>query len=238
MTVVARGVARPPTRLVTSRGLIVPAYFHPAVAADDWQALRVAGAAVRAVIFNVANGPGAVPERELAAAAVATGRPLIGYVDTKSGERPAADVFLDIRRHREWYPTIGVFLDRVAADAAGLAGYRRLVREIRRFGPGLIVLNHGAYPDPEYAALADTMVTFEGSHAAYQKVEVPEWARRLPAARFCHLVYDTPEHLLDETLEQARAHNAGAVYVTDRGGANPWDGLPPYFAAQASAWVG
>ena len=237
MTVVARGIARPPTRLVTSRGLIVPAYFHPAVAAADWRALRVAGAAVRAVVLNAADGPGDAPERELAAAAAATGRPLLGYVDTKYGARPHGDVLLDIRRHREWYPTIGVFMDRVASDKASLAGYVRLVDEIRRFGPGLVVLNHGAYPHPGYAALADTMVTFEGSHAAYQEMEVPGWARRLPAARFCHLVYDTPGHLLGTTLKQAAAHHAGAVFVTDRGGANPWDGLPPYFAAQASAWA-
>ena len=238
MTLVARGVARPPIRRAVARGMVVPAYFHPAVAAADWRQLRAAGTAVWAVILNVADGPGDAPERELSAAAAATGRPLLGYVDSAYGQRPHADVLRDIRRHREWYPTTGIFLDRVAADASALPAYERLIRAARRMAPGTMVLNHGAYPDPGYAAIADTMVTFEGSWGAYQKVEVPEWVRRMPAARFCHLVYDTPAHLLHETLESAAAHHVGGVFVTDRGGANPWDGLPTYFAAQASAWAG
>jgi len=236
--IVARGVARLATGTVAPRGLVVPAYFHPAVAGADWRVLAGAGRSVRAVILNAADGPGATPELELTAVAVATRRPIYGYVDTHYGRRPLDQVRRDVDRWRRWYPTAGIFLDRVATGLQRLPWYERLVSFVRRHGPGTVVLNHGVYPHPGYAAMADAMVTFEGPYAAHREVDVPEWARALPADRFWHLVYDTPQALMNETLEHAAATNAGAVFVTDRAGRNPWDGLPGYFAAEASAWAG
>lgn len=236
--ILARGLARPVAGTVVPRGLVVPAYFHPAVAATDWRVLAAAGRSVGAVIMNAADGPGRSPERELTAAGVATGRPLYGYVDTGYAERPIADVHADVERWRRWYPATGIFLDRVATGVRMLPWYERLVSFIRRRGPGVLVLNHGAYPHPGYAVVADALVTFEGPYPAHQRVEAPDWARALPAAMFWHLVYDTPERLMISALEHAAAANVGAVYVTDRSGPNPWDGLPAYFSAQARAWAG
>jgi hypothetical protein len=236
--IVARGVARPAGRTVAPRGLVVPAYFHPAVAGADWRALAGAGRCVRAVILNAADGPGASPELELTAAAAATRRPIYGYVDTDYGRRPLAEVHLDVERWRRWYPATGIFLDRVATGVHSLPWYERLVSFVRRRGPGVVVLNHGAYPHPGYAVVADAMVTFEGPYAAHQELEAPAWARALHADRFWHLVYDTPYRLMGEALEHAAAANVGTVLVTDRAGPNPWDGLPGYFAAEASAWAG
>jgi hypothetical protein len=220
---------------VAPRGLVVPAYFHPAVAGTGWRELAEAAAAVRAVILNVADGPGPAPEAELIEAAVGTGVPLLGYVDTAYGARPAADVLADLKRHLAWYPVAGFFLDRVATDPALLAWYEPVTR-LARLG-GTVVFNHGTYPAPGYAALADALVTFEGPYAAYRRVVVPDWARRLSADRFWHLVYDTPAAVFPEVLDRAAGCNVGALYVTDRSGVNPWDGLPDYFAAQARAWV-
>ena len=50
--------------------------------------------------------------------------------------------------------------------------------------------------------------------------------------RLWHLVYDTPEALLPLALDRAAAAGAGGVYVTDRAGVNPWDGMPAYLAAE------
>jgi hypothetical protein len=234
----ARGVARPAAGVAAPRGLVVPAYFHPAVAGADWRTLTATGRAVQALILNAADGPGAFPELHLTAAAVATGRPIYGYVDTAYGRRSLADVHRDVDRWRRWYPATGIFLDRAAIDAADLPWFRRLVAFIRRRGPNVVVLNPGSYPHPGYAELADALVTFEGTHLDHQRAEVPDWARELPAAKFWHLVYDTPEDGMRSVLEHAAAANVEVVYVTDRSGANPWDGLPAYFAAEASAWAG
>ncbi|AEV81253.1 Spherulin-4 [Actinoplanes sp. SE50] len=216
--------------------LVVPAYFHPAVAGDDWRALAAHGSSVRAVVLNSADGPGPAPERELTAAAVATGRPLLGYVDTDYGRRSPTAVHADVDRWHRWYPTAGLFLDRVCSQPELLPWYTELVEGIRRRTRGTVVFNHGAHPHPGYAVLADVLVTFEGPYAAYENLVAPDWARQLPPDRLWHLVYDTPEELLPLALDRAAAAGAGGVYVTDRAGANPWDGLPAYLAAEAEAW--
>ncbi len=238
MSGVPRGVARPVAAATAApRGLVVPAYFHPAVAGVHWRTLAGAGRSVRAVVLNAAVGPGAAPERELTAAAVATGRPVYGYVDTDYGRRSPADIRRDLRRWHDGYPTTGVFLDRVATGASLLPRYERLVADARRAGAGTVVLNHGAHPHPGYAVIADAMVTFEGPYAAHRAVDPPAWTRSFPAARFWHLVYATPRRLLAETLDRAAHAHVDGVFVTDRAGANPWDGLPSYFAEMAAAWT-
>jgi hypothetical protein len=217
----------------TARSLVVPAYFHPAVAGTGWRDLAAVAPAVRAVILNVASGPGPAPELELTAAAVSTGAPLLGYVDTDYGMRPIAEVLADLRRYEQWYPTTGVFLDRVATAPGLLAWYASVTSACT----GTVVLNHGAHPDPRYTDLADAVVTFEGPWSAYRRTVVPQWVRELPADRFWHLVYATPAEALPEVLDRAAAGNVGSVFVTDRTGDNPWDGLPPYFAESATAWA-
>lgn len=214
----------------------MPAYFHPAVAGADWQALAAHGTSVRAVVLNSADGPGPVPERELTVAAVATGRPLLGYVDTHYGRRDPAAVRSDVDRWRHWYPTAGLFFDRVGAAEDLLPWYTHLMAGIRDATLGTVVFNHGTHPDPGYAALADALVTFEGPYAAYERLVVPAWTRDLAPDRLCHLVYDTPEGLLPTALARAAAAGAGGVYVTDRAGANPWGGVPAYLGSMVEAW--
>lgn len=217
----------------------MPAYFHPAVAAGDWHRLARGGAGVGAVIFNVASGPGAEREAELgvvAEAVRAAGIPLLGYVDTAYGWRPAEAVDAEIHRYRRWYGIDGVFLDQASSSPALLPWYRAVADDARRVGT--VVLNPGVYPDERYADLADALVTFEGPWAAYGAVRPPAWALRRPASSFWHLVYGTPPEQLGAALRHAEVCNVGVVYVTDRCGVNPWDGLPGYFEEQMAAVSG
>ena len=207
----------------------IPAYFHPAVAEAHWRALADAGQAVRAVVFNVDGGPGVVPELELTAVARRISVPLLGYVDCGFGDRPVDDVAADIVRYQAWYPTTGIFLDRVGSDRRHLTRCADVVTLARRHGATNVVLNHGVHPDPAYAAIADALVTFEGPATAYSLVTPPEWVHRWPAEKFWHLVYDTPAGEVDDVLRRADVNHVGTLYITDRTGANPWDGLPTYF---------
>jgi hypothetical protein len=129
--------------------------------------------------------------------------------------------------YRDWYGVTGFFLDQVASGAEWMAQCARLTAAARMSG-GPVVLNHGTYPDPGYAELADLLVTFEGPWTAYEQLYPPDWAMELPASRFCHLVYATPPAEARRAFNQAVRCNAGIVYVTDRSGGNPWDGLPSY----------
>lgn len=234
---------RPDCRNVTEvaprgAGLIVPAYFHPAVAGGDWARLVRLAPLLRAVVLNVHNGPG--PTREPALAEVATrvyeaGVPVLGYVDTAYGRRPPAELRRDLAGYRRWYPTSGVFLDRAAAGAGQLPWYKWAAREAREYGAGTVVFNHGAHPDPGYAFLADALVTFEGPETAHRALDVPAWVREYPVERFWHLVYATGPDQVAGALRRAVRGHVGAIAVTDRSGANPWDGLPRYLSVPTAA---
>jgi hypothetical protein len=212
----------------------VPAYFHPAVAAREWAVLAKADV-LSAVVLNVDSGPGHAREAELAAVAAAVPVPVLGYVDTAYGQRSVASVAADLRNHRRWYGVEGFFLDQAAIEPAFVRWYREV---ITLAGDVPVVLNHGTYPDAGYAGLGAALVTFEGSADAYRRVVPPAWALRRPAADFWHIVYATPEPELDAVLARAARCNAGTVYVTDRGGANPWDGLPWYLDRLLAGWLG
>ena len=219
----------PPARLG------VPAYFHPAIAATDWETLiRVARAAPAApiVVLNAASGPGRARDPDLAAVAgrlAVAGARVLGYVDTGYGARRAVRVLRDVHRYRSWYGLSGVYLDRASAAKSDLPVYGAISVAARRAGMTLTALGHGVYPDPAYTALADLIVAFEGPWTAYRRLRVPAWAARMPPATFWHLVYDTPPQDLSEAAGLASRRNAGVIYVTDRAGVNPWDGLPSYF---------
>jgi hypothetical protein len=210
----------------------VPAYFHPAIAPGDWHALTLAAAAAPVVVLNVASGPGTARDPDLAAAAsrlARAGGRVIGYVDTAYGTRRASTVLREVHRYRSWYGLAGVFLDRASPAAADLPMYGALATAARRAGLTLIALGHGVYPDPRYTTVADLLVAFEGPWDAYRDLDVPLWAAGRPAGTFWHLVYDTPPQVLEVAASKAAGRNAGLVYLTDRAGANPWDGLPTYF---------
>jgi hypothetical protein len=213
--------------------LAVPAYFHPAVAAADWALLTASASSVSAVILNIDSGPGSSVEPSLSAAvslAAAAGVPVLGYVDTAYGSRSLREITVDMGRYRSWYPVSGFFLDQ-ASSAGRYAGfYGDLVAAASALGADRTVLNHGIYPDRQYAELPAELVTYEGSWDGYAEAGVPRWARSLPPTRFWHLIYGAPAAALPEVLSRIGSR-AGTVYVTDRRGANPWDGLPSYFAA-------
>ncbi|WP_144386112.1 spherulation-specific family 4 protein [Streptomyces sp. SAJ15] len=204
-------------------------YVHPAVDPAAWRALERAAARLYAVVLNVADGPGDRPDPAFGTAADrlrAAGVPLLGYVDTAYGRRPARAVVADIRRHRRWYRVDGVFLDQVAARAALLPRYRRLITAARLLGARTAVLNPGTHPDPGYARLADLLVTFEGRFDAYRTSEVPAWTAAHPPRRFCHLVYAVPEGSDGLVARTARRRGAAVHYAVPGAGHNPWRSAP------------
>jgi hypothetical protein len=149
-----------------------------------------------------------------------------GYVDTNYGLRPARDALADLARYLDWYQVAAVFFDRAATGSEHLGHYAGLVRDARRLGARVVALNHGAHPVPAYADHADLLGTFEGPWPAYLDLAIPRWARSRPAAQFYHLPHSVPAGSFRDARWLAARRNAGSVYITDRGGLNPWDRLP------------
>jgi hypothetical protein len=214
--------------------LLVPAYFHPAVADEQWERLADPGQPLRLVVINVNSGPGEVVDPSylpVVAALHTAGVRLAGYVDSDYGRRPLADVAAEVRAYLRRYQVSGLFLDQVSAGFDDLDLYAQYVVTARSAGASFVVLNPGTHPHPGYVDLANITVTFEGTWADYQQLTVPDWAYRKPARRLAHLVHSMPADAFDATLALASRRNVGTVFLTDGRGANPWDHYPAALTA-------
>jgi hypothetical protein len=209
--------------------LLVPAYFHPATHPGEWAWLAERADQVRLVVLNVASGPGAAPDPAFVSAMDrlrSAGATVAGYVDTNYGGRPARDVLAELGRHLDWYQVAGVFFDRAANGAGNVGHYADLARRAREMGARVVAFNHGAQPIEAYADHADLLGSFEGPWSAYIELTVPRWTRSRPPGQFFHLVHSVPQEHFGEALWLAGRRRAGCAYITDHGGANPWDRLP------------
>jgi hypothetical protein len=227
---------RPQPRPVVPR-LVVPAYFHPGLAPDDWARMATQAAQIRLVVLNPASGPGDQPDpayTEPLARLREAGVPVVGYADTNYGRRPWRDALADITRYLDWYGVIGVMFDRVTAGLPELRHYALLARRARQAGARVVVFNHGVHPHPAYARHADILGTFEGPWNVYLEQAVPRWTRSWPADRFYHVVYSVPPEHLENAFLMAGRRRAGCVYVTDLSGGNPYRRLPAVMPAPAA----
>jgi hypothetical protein len=220
--------------------LVVPAYFHPDVRPDDWELLAKHAPQVRLVTLNVANGPGTEPDRAFFPAVDRlrqAGVVVAGYVDTNYGQRPAREALADLDNFLKWYEVTGVCFDRVSITAEYLGYYAALSRDARHSGARVVVFNHGAHPLEAYAEHANLLGTFEGPWRSYLKLAVPRWTRSRPADKFYHVVYAVPRENYDHAFLLAMRRRAGSVYITDRSGRNPYDGLPAGGLQPESPWL-
>jgi hypothetical protein len=230
LVLVDRGAQRRPA----TRSALIPAYL-PAGGVID---LIEHAARPRLVVINPHNGPGveARPSyRDAVRVAHGSGTRVLGYVSTRYGARPAAEVLADVDRYVSWYRVDGIFFDECSSGEERLPYYEGLSRQVRSPVDRLVVLNPGAVPAKAYFDFADVVVTFEGPYSAYAKalVRMPQWLRREPREHVAHLVYGATRPQAMAALE--RVGEAGYVYVTSGSPPNPWRTVPPYLAEQEEA---
>lgn len=207
--------------------LAVPSYFRPG---PSWAAMLELPSPPALAVLNPASGAGAAPDAAYAQAseaARARGIAVLGYVRTRYGARPAAEVLDEVARYRSWYAVDGVFVDEVTAGAEGVDYYAGLVAAMRAGGGTEIVLNPGTVPEEPYMALGDRVVVFEGTADDYASFSAPSWARRYAPRRFWSIVYAVgdPEQQA-RAVARARAHGVGLLWMTDDADANPYDSFP------------
>lgn len=239
----------PPARIE----ILVPAYFYPSTV-SDWNTLAASAATHPSVaitaIMNPNNGIFTSADANFTRAAtqfVDAGGKLLGYVSTRygKGSRSTADIKTNIDRYLQLYGReriSGIFLDEMASEAPKLDFYREIYRYIKAIDPSLrVVGNPGMIPAVEFASAADTVVSFEGTAAGYQKYDPRTenaWLYNYANKTQAMLTHNTASCAAMQVAVQAAAsarNNTGLVYATDRefnystGVGNPWAALPVYW---------
>lgn len=220
-------------RVTTCRAALIPAYLPP----HELSSLGRGPRRPRMVVVNPASGPGAERSEAYGGAVHAlqkAGVRVLGYVPTGHGGRPLPAALADVERYVSWYGVDGIFFDETAADARQLAYYRALARAARGDKGRLVVVNPGVPPAPGYFDIADIVVTFEGTYAAYRDAleATPEWLRAQRPERVAHLVYGATRA---EALGALAGSAAGYVYATSGALPNPWRTLPAYLDDEVEA---
>jgi hypothetical protein len=224
--------------------IVVPAYFYPA--GDGLAAWKrmIASADQTPItaIVNPASGPGKRVDpayTEVFRLAQPSKIRLIGYVTLSYARRPISEVKTEIDTWLQFYPEVtGIFFDEQPspADQAGFAreafAYAR-----EKIAKGAILSNPGVPCAREYfdSPALPTICVFE-HREGYEKLQLPAWTRAVPRDRRLILLYDVPTAAaMRERLRSIVEKSVGCVYVTNRTGDNPWDGLPAYWDDQVAA---
>lgn len=218
--------------------MAVPAYAYPNTPNDFWShSTPVKAGAI--YIMNPASGPGVKTDplyTSVANKVKQSGIRLFGYVDTDYGRRSEKSIIADVDKFRKMYPITGIFLDQTQLDASHLAYYTAISNGIKArklplaFNPGQPII------DERYMALANHIMTFEGTLTTYQKTSFPQWQTKYPSQKFWHLVYDVPSSAtMRQVITRANTLPAGLLYITNRHMPNPWDAIPPYWQEEIKA---
>jgi hypothetical protein len=219
---------------IPSLKLTIPAYVWPE---DPTYAAWVAGAAETggAVVLNPASGPGETrldAYVDAVAAARAAGIAVLGYVHTRYGERPAADVDAEVARWADFYGVDGIFFDEVASGCDRVAWYAERAAAadaVDGDGDAFVAFNPGVESCEAHLEAADLLVVAEDEGADLLGYTAPAWAAAYDPDRFWLLAHSADDATMSALLDVAREQGVGNVYVTDDALPNPWDGLPTYW---------
>jgi hypothetical protein len=219
---------------------LVPAYFYPDWwnSPNNWTRMcdamnRTRGASTAVMNPNSGPGAGANPDYvHVIAGCHARGQHVIGYVHTSYAARSLAAVRSEIDAYYAFYPGIdGIFVDEMSNDSRTRSYYRSVYQYIRgKPLPHDVVGNPGAVASTAWqlsTPVADAVIVFEGTAAAYAGWSPPSWVRNQVASRISNLVFSTPdEAAMRQACASSKSKNAGSMYVTDDVLPNPWDTLP------------
>jgi len=226
-----------PSSSRSCQNAFVPAFFY---GSEIWTQAAHSKPAPKVMILDISGmGAGTAPEthfQSVVREAKKAGVTILGYSSTAFGSRPLSQIEADVRNYKAWYGVTDIFLDEVRGVGSQLPYYRALYGYIHGINRGSSVwLNPGNYPDEGYMSVGNVVMAFEGPYTSYTGIHVPSWAYRYSPSRFANTIYATAGSQVNNAISLSRSRNAGYVYVTNRSGSNPYDGLPSYWETENSA---
>jgi hypothetical protein len=234
--------------------IVVPAYFYPSWMPSQNEWLQLTAAAGQGVqitaIMNPGNGPGTASNSDYVTsvnAFRAAGGKVLGYDYTCYGinlctpevpsTRTTADVLADAQRYASWYGVDGVFLDEMSTQTSALAYYQTVSDSLRAAHPGWeIIGNPGVTPASAYTAVANTLMSFEGSYTDFVNGSfLSGLTNASSTGAIVHTVATAAQ--MQEVMALAKQYGLGAIYITDgtMASGNPYLHLPSYWAAEVTA---
>jgi Spherulation-specific family 4 len=215
----------------------VPAYFY---SSTIWAQAIDTRPAPSVVLLNVDSGPGTGPAshfQTLVRQAQDAGITVLGYASTSYGQSAISSVETQVQEYKSWYGVNGIFLDLTQGTPGEFSYYQTLSKFIRSTIPnGVVWLNPGDYPDPEFMSIANVVMVFEGPYSAYVSNRVPSWVSQYSPSQFAHVIYETPASDLASAVSLSRERRAGHLFVTDLSvPGNPYGALPSYWSQEVGA---
>ena len=232
--------------------IAIPSYQDPG--SKQWTGWRALGSSsVGIMIVNLDNGDDTTYYPSVDQAIRNTrklGIFVVGYVYTGYGQRDPAVVRAKVDAVFRNYLVDGIFFDEVPTDcgANSVAGsnyryYQDLADHVRRnqVGGRIVILNPGTQPNDDcWMSIANILVTAESSSLQdyLQNYQPEAWFHRYPPERFWHIVYAVPSTAqLNDVIALSLKRGASWIYVTDRGGGNPYDQPPSYWSLEGTQVV-
>jgi hypothetical protein len=230
--------------------ILVPLYMEPGKGWDDLIASANAGTSIVAII-NPNSGP------------VTSGPPsnwvtyinkmkaanidMVGYVHTSYGARSISEVKAEIDVYASKYAGLkGIFLDEVSAQKGDIPYYKQAYDHIMsKSGYIHDILNPGASTDQGYLDVSSNIVVYESSASSY-KSPTSSWIKCAPSSaqkagwkyKFSGIVYGASQSQMSSIASQMASAGIGMVFITDRTLPNPYNPLPSYWSAEATAVKG
>lgn len=230
--------------------ILIPLYSYPTHYNPKtyiWQ--RVAAAQKQVpitAIINPNNGPSnGSPNRDYLQGIKdlrAEGVTILGYVFTKYGDRPIAQVKADIDLYNSHYNINGIFLDEANSGINKLNYYQELYKYIKAKSKlYTVILNQGTHTHEGYLTrpAADNIVIFENFSQNWVRYQTEPYINKYDSKRFSTLIHTVPNAAtMKSHIDRAVARNIGYIYITDDSPNNPdqdpWNSLPSYWQSEVN----
>lgn len=195
----------------------------------DWDKIIAAKPVI--AMINPGSGPGTSADSlyvGLVPKVKTAGINCLGYVHTRYGARPIAEVKHDIDLHVQFYGVTGIFVDTTSNQLAYVPYYAELCAYIHAKGLK-VCLNPGTKCLEDHVKMADWVMCVETEAVNYLAGTRPTWEKNYPG-KLWHCVHTASLSQLQTIYDKARRDGAGLLTVTDAVMPNPYSRLPTYWS--------